>query len=86
MLAIARLIALATGTVLASWGWQLIFDGWDVPMAGASLPQGVAFLPISFGGALIALFALERLLRAPLPVEPAGEPTTPRDARPEPER
>lgn len=62
LLAIARLIAAAAGTVLAVWGTRLMLDDWDVAMAGAALPQGIAFLPISAGGALIALFALERLL------------------------
>lgn len=31
-------------------------------MAGASLPQGIAYAPMCLGGALILLFALERLL------------------------
>jgi TRAP-type C4-dicarboxylate transport system permease small subunit len=34
-------------------------------MAGAPLPQGLVFLPFSVGGALIALFAIERLLVSP---------------------
>ena len=39
-----------------------MLDAWDVPMAGASLPQGIAYAPMCLGGALILLFALERLL------------------------
>jgi len=41
----------------------LLVDGWDVRMAGAPLPQGLFFLPICLGGGLIAVFALEQLLR-----------------------
>jgi TRAP-type C4-dicarboxylate transport system permease small subunit len=31
-------------------------------MAGAPLPQGVVYLPLCTGGALIALFAVEQML------------------------
>lgn len=86
MAGIARLIAFATGGVLALWGGQLMLDGWDVPMAGAALPQGIAFLPLCLGGALIALFALERLVRAPLPAALTGEAAPQRELKPEPER
>jgi hypothetical protein len=40
-------------------------------MAGAPTPEGVSFAGIAFGGALIALFALERLLAGGAP--PAEE-------------
>jgi TRAP-type C4-dicarboxylate transport system permease small subunit len=73
LLSIMRLIVAGVGCVLALWGCQLLIDGWDVPLAGAGFPQGMIFLPIALGGALIALFAIERLL-TPLPVEsPATE-------------
>jgi TRAP-type C4-dicarboxylate transport system permease small subunit len=65
LLAIARLIAAAIGLMLSVWGGRLLVDGWDVPMAGAPLPQGIVFLPFCFGGALIALFAIERLITSP---------------------
>ena len=68
LLALARLIVAAIGMVLAFWGAVLLADGWSTPMAGAPLPQGLYFLPIGAGGALIALFALERLVSAaPVP-------------------
>lgn len=60
--AMARLIAFAFGAALAGFGFFLIRDGWDVQMAGAPVPEGLAFAGIGAGGALIALFALERLL------------------------
>ena len=67
LLAVARLVVAAIGLVLAFWGVVLLVDGWNIPMAGAPLPQGLYFLPIGLGGALIAMFALERLITlAPL--------------------
>ena len=65
LLALARLIAAAIGLLLAIWGGELLLDSWPVPMAGAPLPQGLVFLPFSVGGALIALFAIERLVVSP---------------------
>ena len=72
LVTIARVIIIAIGGLLAYWGAVLLADGWEVRMAGASLPQGLYFLPICVGGALIALFALERLLVAPA-AAPRGE-------------
>jgi TRAP-type C4-dicarboxylate transport system permease small subunit len=60
--AMARLIALTFGAALAGYGGLLMADAWEVPMAGAPLPEGVAYTGLCLGGALIALFALERLL------------------------
>lgn len=65
LLSIARLIAAAIGLLLAIWGGELLLDSWSVPMAGAPLPQGLVFLPFSVGGALIAVFAIERLIVSP---------------------
>lgn len=65
--ALACIIVAAVGVALAIWGAQLLVDGIDVPQAGSVLPQSVAFLPIAIGGALMAVFALERLV-APAPV------------------
>jgi TRAP-type C4-dicarboxylate transport system permease small subunit len=65
LFALARLIAAGIGLLLAIWGGELLIDSWAVPMAGAPLPQGLVFLPFSVGGALIALFAIERLVMSP---------------------
>ncbi|HZF27381.1 MAG TPA: TRAP transporter small permease [Steroidobacteraceae bacterium] len=65
LLAIARLIAIAVGLMLSIWGGRLLVDGWGVPMAGAPLPQGIVFLPFCVGGALIVVFAIERLITSP---------------------
>ena len=61
LLAIARLTAAAIGLMLAVWGLKMLMDAWDYPIAGAPLPQGLVYLPMSLGGLLIAAFALERL-------------------------
>lgn len=65
LLALARFVQAAVGLMLAGWGLRLALYAWDVPMAGAPLPQGVAFLPLCLGGALFAVFALDNLVRAP---------------------
>lgn len=61
---IARLAMLALGLGLAWFGAILAVNSWDVPMAGAPLGVGARFAPIAIGGLLIALFALERLVRS----------------------
>lgn len=67
LLAINRLIALATGVALAAWGAALMIDDWTVPMPGAPLPAGIRFIALVLGGGLIALFAVERLFSADPP-------------------
>jgi len=59
---LARLIGLLCGAALAGFGAFLMADVWQVPMAGAPLPEGVSHIGLAGGGALIALFSLERLL------------------------
>jgi TRAP-type C4-dicarboxylate transport system permease small subunit len=59
---LSRLIALSFGAALSFYGWVLMADAWDVPMAGAPMPEGMSFIGVFAGGTLIALFALERLL------------------------
>jgi TRAP-type C4-dicarboxylate transport system permease small subunit len=58
---LARVIAAAIGLMLAGWGGQMMIDNWDFAMAGAPLPQGMAYMPLCLGGALIALFAIEQI-------------------------
>jgi TRAP-type C4-dicarboxylate transport system permease small subunit len=59
--------------MLAVWGGQMMVDAWDYRRAGAPLPQGFAYMPLCIGGALIALFAIERIV-VPLPEQaPASE-------------
>lgn len=59
---VSRLIAAAAGAALMLLGGQLMIDEWAVPLAGAQLPSGVKFIGLCFGGALILVFAIERLL------------------------
>jgi len=57
-----KLIAAAIGLMLAAWGGEMTIDNWDYLIAGAPLPQGVVYLPLCLGGALIALFAIEQIV------------------------
>ena len=61
--ALSDLVVAAIGLALAVWGVELLADGWNVRMTGAPLPQSAVFLPMSVGGALIAVFALASLRR-----------------------
>ena len=59
---VARLTMIVLGAGLAVLGAILMADSWDVAMAGAALPVGVRFFPVALGGALIAVFGVERLV------------------------
>ncbi|HZW15759.1 MAG TPA: TRAP transporter small permease [Brevundimonas sp.] len=59
---VSRLIAAASGAGLMVLGGMLMVDEWPVAMAGAPLPSGLKFAGLCVGGALILLFAVERLL------------------------
>ena len=71
---VSRLIAAASGAGLMSLGGRLMIDEWPVAMAGAPLPSGLKFAGLCIGGALILLFAVERLLTGDYraPDAPAG--------------
>lgn len=77
MKSVSRLIAAASGAGLMILGGTLMVDDWPVVMAGAPLPAGLKFAGLCLGGALILLFALERLLtgdyRAPDAAEKAED-------------
>lgn len=64
LLAFSNLVIAGIGAVLAVWGGELLLDGLDVPMAGAPLPQSAVYAPMALGGALMAVFALQRLVAA----------------------
>ncbi len=53
-------IAFAIGMVW--YGLQLVVLGWPARMPSLGIPEGVKYLPIVAGGALIFLFSIERLL------------------------
>ena len=62
MHAFSRLVVATVGILLAWWGAVLAADSWEVPMAGARIPEGTFYLPLCLGGALIALFSLHHLV------------------------
>lgn len=74
MKSISRLIAAAGGAGLMVLGGTLMVDDWPVVMAGAPLPAGLKFAGLCLGGALILLFALERLLTGDYPAPAAEAP------------
>jgi len=59
--ACAQLIIAAVGGLLAIASTRLFVDGLPVPMAGIALPQSAPYLPLAIAGALIVVFALERI-------------------------
>lgn len=65
--ALARLIAIAFGLALSGFGAFLMQDAWSIPMAGAPVPEGLSYVGLALGGALIALFAFERLISGDAP-------------------
>ena len=69
---VSRLIAVIFGAALSWFGFFLMIDSWDTPMAGAPAPEGLTYAGLAFGGALIGLFALERLLTGS-PAKPTHE-------------
>lgn len=57
-----NLLVMGFGCAMAIYGWELAMGTWSAKMAGIDLPQGVDYLPLVGGGALIALFSLEKLV------------------------
>jgi TRAP-type C4-dicarboxylate transport system permease small subunit len=60
--ALGHLLIALSGAALCYWGCVLAIDSWPIAMAGAPLSQGLAYAPLSIGGALMTLFAGARLL------------------------
>ena len=54
------LLMAAVGALIAGWGAVLLLDGLDIKIAGAAMPQSINYLPLSIGGALICVFALNK--------------------------
>ena len=70
---VGRVVVASIGALLAVYGANLAFDAWSYPMAGVPLPQGTVFLPACLGGILIAVFAIERMVRPATPASASGE-------------
>ncbi len=62
LLAFAHLVCAAIALLAAVWAARLVADGWDIPIAGAPLPQGLQFVPLACAGALMALFCAAHFL------------------------
>jgi TRAP-type C4-dicarboxylate transport system permease small subunit len=61
MEAVGRLGTAVIGIVFAGWATSLMLATWELKAPGAPLSVGLNFAPFVVGGALIALFAFERL-------------------------
>jgi TRAP-type C4-dicarboxylate transport system permease small subunit len=59
---ISDLAVLAFGIGMVVYGCQLIVQTWPSPIPVLQLPGGFAYMPVTAGGLLIALFATERLV------------------------
>lgn len=59
---ISDVATFAFGIGMVVYGWQLIVKTWPAPIPVLQLPGGFAYMPVTAGGALIALFTAERLV------------------------
>ena len=73
------LVIAAIGAFLAYWGAVLLLDGLHIKAAGAELPQSINYLPLSLGGALMALFAACQLVQAVAPPQHAAPQAPPQE-------
>lgn len=64
---VCSLVVAVLGVVIAWWAAVLLLDGLDIKAAGANLPQSINYLPLSIGGALMAVFALNQIVLATQP-------------------
>lgn len=62
IMTLIQLLTLGVALTLSVWGFSLAAAGWDIMMAGAPLPAGLRFVPVAIGGAIMVLFATERLV------------------------
>ncbi|HEX5932626.1 MAG TPA: TRAP transporter small permease [Pseudorhizobium sp.] len=60
--AISDLVVLAFSIGMLIYGIQLVQLQWPARMPALGIPEGVRYIPLAFGGLLISLFALERLV------------------------
>ncbi|MEG2802817.1 TRAP transporter small permease [Stenotrophomonas sp.] len=67
----SALVVAVLGAVIAWWAAVLLLDGLDIKAAGAPLPQSINYLPLSVGGALMAIFAVNQMVQAVRPADPA---------------
>ena len=77
---VVPLVVIGIGAVIAYWGAILLVDGLGIRAAGANLPQSINYLPLSLGGALMVLFAGNRLVLAATHRPDAATPAAPQPA------
>ena len=68
----SMILGYAIGGFIAWWAGVLLFDGLSIKAAGASMPQSINYLPLSMGGALMVVFALNRLVLSLRPATAEG--------------
>ncbi len=61
-LILSDLLVTVFGAAMAWYGSELAWGVWNATLPTLGLPGSVEYLPLVLGGALIALFGLERLL------------------------
>lgn len=57
----ADLVVAACGVAMAVWGGELVLRTWEHTIPSLGLPRGLAYAGLPIAGALITVFALERL-------------------------
>lgn len=60
----ALVIVALVGAAMTVWGGELVARTWSHVIPTLGLPRGVAYLALPISGALMSLFALERLIEA----------------------
>jgi TRAP-type C4-dicarboxylate transport system permease small subunit len=63
MLIVTEVLVIGFGGAMAWYGTDLAVETWSAAMPGLPIPQGMDYVPLAVGGVLIALFALEKLVR-----------------------
>ncbi|HZH10377.1 MAG TPA: TRAP transporter small permease [Microvirga sp.] len=63
MLIVTEVLVIGFGGAMAWYGADLATETWSAAMPGLPIPQGMDYVPLVVGGILIALFALEKLVR-----------------------
>jgi TRAP-type C4-dicarboxylate transport system permease small subunit len=63
MLLITEMLVFGFGVAMAWYGAELAMETWSAAMPGLPIPQGFDYVPLAVGGALIALFSLEKIVR-----------------------
>jgi TRAP-type C4-dicarboxylate transport system permease small subunit len=69
---VVEVVVATIGAVLAWWGWMLWMDGVHIKTAGADFPQSINCLPLCIGGALMLVFAINRMVLALRPATVEG--------------